>query len=178
MEANTVFSAAGLPSQAGGASSTAEFQFAASVATDVGAAGTRLVCRLPGSDKLNQKSFWVRAWGRVAGATTNFTVRLDSGISATIGSNTTIEASSARAVGGVAGNWLIEARCVLDGASDVLAGFGRSMVKNLFDAEGALDAAPTVDPASEGLGFTVTGQFSASDATNLAICDGFEIVVA
>jgi hypothetical protein len=169
---NTIYKVG--PSQALGASSTAEFQF-----TD--SASALLIARLApnhlGETDLSSGRFRVRAGGRVTGGTTtNFTVRLDHGSSTTIASNTTIEASTARAVDSESGNWFIEAVCYLDEVSDKIQGFGRSMVNNLYDAEAALDAEVTsADPGSEQA-FTCTGQFSASDAGNAAVLEYLEIV--
>jgi len=169
--ANTIAVAPGLPSAAMGASSTAEFQF-----TDTASTPVRLMVKV-GQPQLKNKLFKVKAGGRVTGGTTtNFTVKLDSGTSATIGSNTTIEASSARAVDSESANWFIEAVCFCDETSDKLGGFGRSMVNDLYDAEAALDAEAAADPDGE-LGFTVTGTFSASHASNAAYCDFFDVEV-
>jgi hypothetical protein len=122
--------------------------------------------------------FVVRAWGRVTGGgTTNFTVKLDFGVSNTIATNTTIEASTARAVDSASHNWFIEVKCVWDETSDKIQGVGSSMVANIFDAWAVLDAVPSADPeASTEYGFTVTGTFSSGFAGNVATLDGLEVV--
>jgi|TARA_R100001086_G_scaffold174763_1_gene96077 hypothetical protein len=122
----------------------------------------------------------VRAWGRVTGGTTtNYTATLQYGTSTTSTDNTTIEASTARAVNSADHEWLIEATFVIDSVSDKIQGFGRSMVANLLDSEAALDNVPTsVDVTADGtLGFVVAGTFSAGNASNTSHLDGFQIVL-
>lgn len=134
---------------------------------------------LPSGTQLKNRPFRVFAAGRAgSGTTTNFTVKLDYGISTTIASNTTIEASTARALASGNHNWMIAAECMWDSTSDKIQGRGWSMVANLVDAVAALDAAPTAANPEDGttvLGFTLTGTFSSGDATNVAYVDVFQI---
>jgi hypothetical protein len=136
-------------------------------------------CNLPANSELSNTMFKVRAAGKVTGGTTtNFTLTLYFGFSSTIGSNTAIEASTARAVNSVSANWFIEACCMWDDASNKIAGYGRSMINNLYDVEAALNNQITgADPdADTELGFTVTGLFSATSAGNAAIMTVFEVI--
>jgi len=163
-----------LPSDAGGASSTAEFQFSKS--------SSRFILYAPGSDKLKNRPFVVRLWGRATGGTTtNLTIKLYSGISATIGSNTSIATSGAIAVNSVSGNFHLESQMIWDSTSDKYQGVFQGHVNGTAVAR-AINSSVTVpasDPSvAEGTnGFTATGTFSASDAGNLAILDGFELEI-
>lgn len=167
---NTFARAAGAGTGAAqGASSTAEFQFVDDAATPV-----RLRLRLPPGSIGNGRPFKVKAGGRVTGGTTtNFTVNLDAGDSATIGSNTTIETSGAAAVDDESGSWYVEAILRADDTSDKLQGKGYGEVNGTVAAEAATAEVASFDPDVEQ-GFTVTGTFSASDADNAALCDYFE----
>lgn len=170
--ANTIAQAAssaggGLPSVAGGASSTAEFIF-----QDRLTPANSLLLKV-GAPQLKNKQFKIRAGGRVTGGTTtNYTprLRLDSL------TGTVIEAGTARAVNSEDANWFIEALVTVDPTSDKLGGFGRAMVNNLYDVEAAIDNEAAADPDGE-LVFSCTGQFSASHADNAAICDYLEVDV-
>jgi hypothetical protein len=147
-----------------------------------------LVLPLPSASQLasgsgttgRSSAFRIHAWGRVTGGgTTNYTATLQYGTSVTGSSNTTIEASSARAVNSADHLWEINAQCVVDAVSDKIQGFGSSMVANLYDADAALDNVPTsVDVTADGtLGFVVGGTFSSGNASNTAHIDGLEIIL-
>lgn len=156
-----------------GGTSTAETQF-----TTNGTGGTYYVV-LPSGGQLKNNAFIITAGGRVTGGTTtNFTISLDYGISATISSNTTIEASTARAVNSAAHNWLIEAEVMWDSTSKKLQGRGWAMVANLVDAVAAIDNVVTAADPEAGTvvqGFTLTGLFSSGNAGNLAYVDFFQV---
>lgn len=127
---------------------------------------------IPQPNKLVNKSFRIRAWGRVTGGTTtNYTATL-------LYDTTIIEASTARAVNSASHNWFIEAIGVWDSTSNKFQGFGRSMVGNLFDAEAALDNVVSPDfTTNNTVGFNVKGTFSSGNAANVAYLDGFECEV-
>lgn len=134
--------------------------------------------QLGGANGAGSSIIRVTAWGRVTGGTTvNYTATLQFGTSATAGSNTTIEASTARAVNSENENWFITALCILDKTSNKLNGIGTSMVGALVDAAATLDnQASTADPDGNGtLGFVVAGTFSSGNAGNLAYLDGFTL---
>jgi len=168
--ANTFARAAGAGTNTGqGVSSGADFQFADS-------GGTRLRLRLQAGSVNNSRPFRVKASGRVttSAAAGTFLVTLYHGDSATIGSNTIIEASTAREVATGDAAWYIEAILQTDATEQDLHGKGWSIVNSLLDAEAVLDNIPTsVDPAAE-IAFTVVGNFEEADADQLAICDQFE----
>ncbi len=165
---NTIARARGAGQDAGqGASSTAEFQFEDNESTPV-----RLRLRIPPL-QVKDRPFMVKAGGRVTGGTTtNFTVNLDSGDSATIGTNTTIE-THIGAVNTESGSWYIEAKLRADSTSDKLQGRGWADINNDVVATALTAEVTSVDPDAE-IAFTVTGTFSASDAGNFAICDFLE----
>jgi hypothetical protein len=124
--------------------------------------------------------FKVRAYGRVTGGTTtNFTAVLYSGTSATLSSNTAIETSGAVAVNSISTNWALETTIVWDTTSDEMHGRGWGMVDDTVTAVAALTNSPTsVDPAGDtSLGFVVSWQFSAGNASNAAVLDGFVLEV-
>jgi hypothetical protein len=153
-----------------GATSTDEFQFADGQSTAV-----RLQLLLPPLSVTGSRPFKVKAGGRItSGASTNFTVRLDHGKSSTIGSNTTIEASATQAVNTDSAAWHIEAILQTDVDEGDLHGLGYSILNSAITTWAVIDNFPTsVDPTAE-IPFTVTGQFSGSNASNVAICDYFE----
>jgi hypothetical protein len=139
-----------------------------------------LAIQVPADGKFKNKAMLIRAWGRVeGGTTTNFTIGLYWGKSATVANNTLLEASTARAVNSAKAPWMIEALVVWDDDAQKLQGFGRSMVNNLFDAEAALNnAISSVDPdgGATTYGLTLCGTFSSGNAGNKAYVDGFELV--
>lgn len=175
MDIGLVYQAKKLPSAELnlGGTSTSAVQFKDSGGSD------GLICYIPGSNKLKNRRFKVRASGRVTGGTTtNFTITMYYGVSATVSSNTAIEASTARAVDSASHNWMIEADLVWDVTSQKLQGMGISVVANIgVDAWAVINNVPTsVDLSGEGLGFTLTGTFSTGNASNVAYCDQFELI--
>lgn len=150
---------------------TAEAQFA------VG--GSRLICTLPGSNRLNKRKFKIRVAGRVKGPGTinTFTAALYFGTSATIGSNTEIASTGAIATGASATNWALEADCFYDSVSGRIQGLQKGWVHATALAQAILsNPATSVDLSLEALGLTVTGLFSVSDVANSAIVDVFEVI--
>lgn len=163
-----------LPSDSGGVNSTAEFQFSKS--------SSRYILYAPGSNKLRNKPFRIRAWGRVTGGeTVNLTIKLYSGISATIGSNTSIATSGAVAVNSVSANFYLEAQMVWDSTSDKYQGVFRGWINGTAVAItiNSSVTVPASDPSvAEGTnGFTCTGTFSSAHANTLAVLDGLELEV-
>lgn len=190
MNANSISHAANVPSPSQGASLATEFQFQQP-------SGTPIAVRLP-AVKVQGRRFAVVAFGRiVSGATLNFTGAIYLGESATIGSNAVVFSSGAKAINSTSGSFMLRAEFFLDGDSRKLQGFGTGSVNNilvaavattertipsplaLINQDGtAYDA--TADgqaPCERQLAFTCTGTFSASNAANGAILDGFELEV-
>lgn len=169
MSANVFAAAAGTPSANGGVTSGADFQFADS-------AGLRLQLRLPPGAVAGGRPFRVRAGGRVTtpASAGTFLITLYHGKSSTIGSNTIIEASTAREIATGDAAWYIECILQTDATEQDLHGKGWSIVNSLLDAEAVVDNVPTsVDPAAE-IAFTLVGNFEEADADQLAVCDFFE----
>lgn len=143
---------------------------------------TPILLRLASSEQLasatGRKAMQLRvtAWGRVTGGgTTNYVATLQFGTSVTAASNTTIEASTARAVNSEAENWCIQVDLTWDSTSNKLNGRGWSQVGNLVDAVAVIDnQITTADPdAGTAIAFTVAGTFSSGFAGNLSYLDGF-----
>ena len=159
-----------------GASSTAEFQFNDAGKLSATSTPGRLRLRLPplgSTGNRNKHAYEIIAGGRItSGATTNFTAQLDLGDSATIGSNTTIYTTGARAINTADGNWYLKATIYVDSTDDNVRGFGESFVNLLYQTPTAIVAFPAQDPDNE-MPFTVTGTFSVSDADNEATCEFF-----
>jgi len=133
---------------------------------------------IPGSGRLKGKVFRVVASGRITGAiTTNATIRLQFGTSATGASNTTVEASSARAVNSTTRPFMITIEGVIDNVTDVVNGRGWSQIGATLDAVATLDANPTIDPDTEGQAFVCSVEFSADSALNAAFLDSFFLEV-
>ncbi|KKM05229.1 hypothetical protein LCGC14_1756250 [marine sediment metagenome] len=155
-----------------GASSGADFQFADGQSTAV-----RLRLRLPPGSTSGSRLFRVKAGGRVetGAAAGTFLVTLYHGDSSTIGSNTIIEASTAREVATGDAAWYIEAVLQTDADEQDLHGKGWSIINSLLDAEALVDnIATSVDPDAE-IAFTVVGNFEeTADTTQNAVCDFFE----
>lgn len=161
-----------------GGTSTSEVAFTTDGTTPV-------VCNLPAAGQFSGDPgagaalFKVYAWGRVTGGTTtNFTVQLQYGTSATPGNNTDIEALTARAVNDESGGWFVEATLIWDRDSNKIQGYGRGVTNNVgLDGEAVIDNEITsADPDGDSeLGFVVTGTFSSGDADNEAFLDGFVI---
>jgi hypothetical protein len=165
----STFAQTATPSASMGASTGANFQF-----TDSG--GTRLRLRLKAGSVDKSHLFRVKAGGRVTtdSSAGTFLITLYHGDSATIGSNTIIEASTAREVATGDAAWYIEAILQTDATEQDLHGKGYAIVNSLLDAEAVLDNIPTgVDPAAE-IAFTLVGNFEETDSGQFAICDFFE----
>lgn len=144
-------------------------------------AAAAIVLPVAGASHFKNRRFEVRAWGRVeGGTTTNFTVTLQWGTSATSASNTTVKASSALAVNSEKANWELSGVFVLDGDSLKLQGRVGFRVNDATADAAAVTTEitavdPTVDTALQG--FVVNGTFSASNSGNHAYLDGFELEV-
>jgi hypothetical protein len=171
---NTVARCGNLPGAVQGVSSASEFQFARAELDATGAAyqANVVVSPVPTS---KFRMFKVRAGGRVTGGTTvNFTANLDLGKSTTIGSNTTIATTGAVAYNTASGSWWLEATFSVDATALIVSGTFKGASLGGAVAEAALSAAPAANPAAE-IAFTVTGQFSGSNAGNLAYLDYLEV---
>jgi len=140
-------------------------------------AAAALLLRAPGSNKLKNRAFRIRAWGRVTGGTTtNFTVDLQLGSSTTAASNTTLASSGAIAVNSVSLNWLLDATFVHDVTSAKIAGIFFGFI-NATAKTPAIATSAAFDASLESNSFVLNGLFSATAATNEAFIDGFELEV-
>lgn len=137
---------------------------------------------LPSAEQLasttGRKSIYLKvtAWGRATGGTTtNYTASLQFRDAA--GTETTIEASTARALASAAHNWIVQWEGVWDATSLKLQGRGWSSVASIVDAAAAMDnIITTAGPASTAeMGFIAAGTFSSGNAGNLAYLDGLVV---
>lgn len=162
--ANTVARCVTLPGAAQGATSTAEFQFLGADAAQANA----LVSPVPAS---NFRTFVVRAGGRVtSGAAGNFTGKIYLGKSTTIVSNVALTTTGAIAWGTSSGSWFTEAIVSVDITGLKFNGVFYGAALGTAVAQAALSATGAPNPTAE-MAFTVTGQFSVSNASNAAYLD-------
>jgi hypothetical protein len=137
------------------------------------------------AEGLNTAVFRVRAWGRVTGGTTtNFTPTLLYGRSQTYASNTVMGSLTATAFNSASGLWEFDATLFWDVTSGQLSG----SISGYNGATAAIIAAALVTPVTgltstalaalsqpNTLYFSIAGLFSASNASNIAYLDGFQV---
>lgn len=153
---------------------TTETQF-----PDTTSAATRLQVFI-GAEKVDGIPFLIRVAGRVTGGTTtNFTLNLDYGTSATYSSNTTMATSGAVAVNSASSNFFLEVWQMWDSTSLILQGCSASgwMGTTPTIHTKAVTTAVTAVAATTVLTYTVTGLFSASNASNAAYITQFDLLV-
>lgn len=124
-----------------------------------------------GSLRLN-----IKAWGRATGGTTtNFLPQIQFGTSVTSASNTDITVMTTRAYNTASGNWWIEAQLIWDSTSKLLNGSftGGGGTAGTINSPTIITQLAAKDFTTNGLGFTVSAIFSATNAGNLAFLDGF-----
>jgi hypothetical protein len=150
---------------------TAETQF-------LGSDNVLLVCPMEGSLVLNNRTFRLRIAGRCgSGTTSNFTVAVYFGVSTTIGSNTKIATTAATAMASASHNFLIDVTMQYDTTSNKIQGqYSGNIANGLITAAGLTNALTSVSDVAEGQGFTVTGLFGSTNASNSAIIDTFELI--
>lgn len=135
---------------------------------------------VPGGGRINGKTCRVSASGYITGdITTNATVRLAYGTSATGASNTVVEASTARAVNSTTRPFHIEIIFTTDSVVKVAVGAGTSYIGNTLDAWAALNNTVTIDPALDDgtQAFVCSIEFSEDDAQNSAFLKEFLLEV-
>lgn len=124
-------------------------------------------------------AFNLRAWGRVTpGTTGNFTPVIQYGVSVTAGSNTNM-ASGGAASYSASGCWRLDVQCVWDKTGGKINGvfFGNNASAGTI-VTSAASTQITADLSTNGLGFTVSGLFGTSNASNLAYLDGLILEIA
>ena len=144
----------------------------------LGSDGLVLTCPLEGSIVLNNRTFRLRVAGRCgSGTTSNFTVAVYFGVSTTIGSNTKIATTAATAMASANHNFLIDVTMNYDTASNKVQGqYGGNIANGLITAAGLTNVLTSFSDVAEGQGFTVTGLFGSTNASNQAIIDTFELI--
>jgi len=137
------------------------------------------VLNVPGSGRLEQRAFSIRAAGYIttAGAY-NATLSLMSGSSLTPGSNTAIATTAATAVGTTTVPYRLDADLVFDSVSGKLFGNFKSQIGATFAAIAALTAGLTglnglTEPVFQ-LVFAIT--FSTANAGNVASLGNFSLI--
>lgn len=172
-----------------GGTSTTEKLFLSAIASGGVAAGSPLMCRIPGSNTLKNHFFRIRIGGRVTGGTTtNLTVSLYQGTSTTIASNTKIASTGAIAANSLSGNWYLECLVGWDSTSTKLQGIMYGWVNATAVAAAIMTSVVTTpDLTTEAVlnvasaastnipALTVTGTFSSGNASNVAFVDLFEV---
>lgn len=144
----------------------------AQIFTDAVNAAIAAILNVPGSKRLEQKRFNVRASGYLtsAGSATTALPTLYFGTSLTPGSNTILGAGTATTVNTTSCPWWMEATLLFDSISGKLQGSFSSMVNNVIVANAAIANVPTgINGASEPVISLVCGMtFSAASAANFA----------
>jgi hypothetical protein len=124
--------------------------------------------------------FRVVARGRMTGGTTtNFTPILQYGTSATAASNTDVAALTARACDSTSGHWVIVAEFTWDATSLLLNGNfrGANGSAGTLNTDTITTQVTAVDLSNENLGFCVTADWSADNASNAAYLDELSLEV-
>lgn len=122
--------------------------------------------------------FLLRAWGRMTGGTTtNFLPQIQSGVTVTAASNTDVTVMTTRACNTTSSNWWINADLCWDFTSKLLNGSftGGGGSAGTLNSPTIITQGTAINYANNGLGFTVSAIFSATNAGNLAYLDGFTL---
>lgn len=181
---NPVAATCFVPSQTVGGTQTALSAYVAyEVFNTLNSTTSQVAPNLSGhADSVNCATFIVRAWGRVTGGTTtNWTPSLQFGNSKTFTSNTTIGALTASAFNTASGIWTLKAELVWDATSGNISGqisgangSTLALVANALTTP-VTGQAPAAGVNSQIFTFSVGGLFSATNASNIAYLDGFEV---
>jgi hypothetical protein len=136
-----------------------------------------LTVAVPGANKIKNKPISIKVWGRsVTSGASNLTIKMYSGADVTTG--TSIATSGAIAVGStLSSNFYLEAIGVWDSDSDKFQGRFNGHVNGTAVAY-TIDSSvtvPAIDPSLETWFLSASGQFSASNAANLCVLDGFQV---
>lgn len=132
------------------------------------------------AEKINGKMMTLKIVGKVTGGTTtNFTLNIAHGTSATYSSNTTIATSGAVAVDSASTSFAFILRLVWDSTSLELAGVSGDGWMGLTPTihTKAVTTVRTAIAATADIGFTLTGTFSSSNAGNAAYITQFDLEV-
>lgn len=173
-----------VPSQAQGASSTAEFYFKAQAQAD--GSTPDLLIQVPIKQVLDptlghSRTFLLRVGGYInaqAGTTPDFQVRLDAGNDASFANNTTIADSGSIVLDNdtTRQSFFLEAELLLSPNDSKLQGLFRGWVNNTAVAQTVLVESVEDLIAGGVLYFKVSGQMSESIASQTAVVTFFEVV--
>ena len=126
------------------------------------------------------RAFYLRAMGSVAGGTTtNFTPKIQIGTSATAASNSDFFSGGAVGYNSSNGYYLMEVLCNADQTNSTVngVGWGSNGPTGAAISAAAATQATGIDVTVSGVGFVVTGLFSATGATNSCTLDSFTLEV-
>jgi hypothetical protein len=165
----------GMPSKGQGQSSTAEFQFASSIVEGGTTTSKNLVLYVPGSNRVKNRPIIFQLWGRsVTVGASNLTIQLYHGAALT----TSLATSGAIAVGsGLSSSFYLEMKGVWDSDSSKFQGTFQGYVNGTAVAR-VIDSSvilPAIAPSLETWILSASGTYSASNAGNVCILDGFEV---
>lgn len=136
-----------------------------------------LVLSIPSGSILDKRRFRVEASGTIKGAgTTNATLKLLSGTSTTVASDTSLGASSASAVNSTTAPFYVEANLVYDGATGLLAGTIEYFINGTLTAKAAIAnqiSGILGNSGSAVVNFVLSIAFSAAFATNQILLQDF-----
>lgn len=113
-----------------------------------------VVIPVPGSGRLEQKRFKIRASGTAttAGATTTFGVTLYAGQSLTPGSNTVLGSLAGVVINTTTATWFLEAILIFDSISGKLTGTTSGLINNTIGAAAAITPLLGLNGAAGPLG--------------------------
>jgi hypothetical protein len=139
-----------------------------------------LICPLEGSSVLNNRRFRLSISGHAtSGTTSNLTIKLYLGTSATLANNgTAILSTGAMALASGSQNFFVDVLMNYDTVSQKIQGIFFGQGVNTLIALTALTATSlgSISDVAEGQGFTLTALFGSTNATNACVIDTFELI--
>ena len=174
-ENNVTVNNSALPATIGGtAAGTTE-----TVVPNGATSSVALVAAIPGKSGLEQIPFKIQASGycKVNATTTTFTIKLYSGTSLTVASNTLLKSSGAITPNETSFPWFLEGTAIYDSNSGRMGGIITFCIDNQLVATAAFAnvVASISDSNNPVLSFALTGTFSASNAANLLSVQAFSV---
>jgi hypothetical protein len=140
---------------------------------------TALIAALQNTTNLEQIPFNIVASGRctVQALTTTLTVKLYSGTSTTVGSDTLLKTSGAITSTNLSFNWFLNADAIYDSVSGLLSGKITMLIDNQIVAQSAFANQPTgINNANNPVcSFVMSCTFSAANNANLFSVASFSV---
>lgn len=139
---------------------------------------TACICYLPGNSEADGKPITIRVAGKATGGTTtNLTIALYQGSSTTVGSDSALATTGAKAINSASGNFLLEFKGVLDVTSGILIGTASGYLNATAVSYAISSSVSSLTPAGAAIPFVVTALFSASNASNAVSITSFTITI-